>query len=457
LLHPAGPGAMVRQPPAAEAAVGWHGSGGSSGRTPLQRFEEAILHGLPQGSSEVSLPLRAAPPLAGGPLPGGPHAPLPPPGRLPSPLPPPGGPPSPLPPPPPGPPSHAARGVGAGTGTGAGQARSLLGIGEDSEDSDALPGPPSLRAATFRVVRTASHPLLQRLQGPPEVAVSAAIPPPAQVPRPASPPATRPMFRPSTQLPASWRSGPPAVQQPTAAQHLASSPAAAPGAGVGEGQELVTVPHLGAVRRSQLRQLAAFLNGAPNSDLAPSELPDLRGLRAHEVRRVVAFLSSMDPLLGHGVLDVPSALAADGECPRRWKVNELKLWKHAISSREALVGQECAICCQPFDCRQSNTVSMPCASQGCSSFFHSTCIRPWLERNPNCPLCRRSLQELVMPRATRLGLGAAAFWPVALVDAPAVPGDGSVRASPPSPNPAVLAAATAAAVEHGAQEPPQGA
>eukprot|EP00435_Cladocopium_sp_Y103_P055028 s700_g18.t1 len=31
------------------------------------------------------------------------------------------------------------------------------------------------------------------------------------------------------------------------------------------------------------------------------------------------------------------------------------------------------------------------------SYFHAECIRPWLERNPSCPLCRDALPQLVRP------------------------------------------------------------
>ena len=57
---------------------------------------------------------------------------------------------------------------------------------------------------------------------------------------------------------------------------------------------------------------------------------------------------------------------------------------------------ECAICMEYFD--EYDVVSpMPCHI---SHLFHTSCIRPWLLRNRNCPLCKLELQEQMMKSAS---------------------------------------------------------
>lgn len=74
--------------------------------------------------------------------------------------------------------------------------------------------------------------------------------------------------------------------------------------------------------------------------------------------------------------------------------------------------QECAICYQSLHAAACvaasashsssssvETLALPCSSKGCLSYFHGACIRPWVERSPTCPLCRRDFKYLVQQRA----------------------------------------------------------
>jgi len=62
------------------------------------------------------------------------------------------------------------------------------------------------------------------------------------------------------------------------------------------------------------------------------------------------------------------------------------------AGKAAPAKQECAICYMDID----EAVALPCAKTGsCKSYFHLDCIRPWLEKNPSCPLCRCDCKDLV--------------------------------------------------------------
>eukprot|EP00927_Polykrikos_kofoidii_P070767 TRINITY_DN67158_c0_g1_i1.p1 TRINITY_DN67158_c0_g1~~TRINITY_DN67158_c0_g1_i1.p1 ORF type:complete len:468 (-),score=57.34 TRINITY_DN67158_c0_g1_i1:135-1403(-) len=116
-------------------------------------------------------------------------------------------------------------------------------------------------------------------------------------------------------------------------------------------------------------------------------------------------------------------------CSRQWRIDE-SMFRSVGGPKSDVPPGECAICCQPFSiCTDANVgetvevnglialatdasnigggaaLALPCAlAHGCPSFFHTTCIRAWLERSPSCPLCRRSMKQLarpVAPAATR--------------------------------------------------------
>lgn len=212
--------------------------------------------------------------------------------------------------------------------------------------------------------------------------------------------------------------------------------------GASEEDGVVEVPEVGPLLRRELRQLAAFLNGAPNSPVVPAELPDLSALAPARLERLVAFLSDTAPPRRTGSpLRPPIEEAAGGapvevETPRAarpWRIDELAFWRLAgrtsaparPGSSEAVArrldGLECSICCQPVEHARPDSIALACSENGCPSMFHSFCIRPWLERNPNCPLCRFDVAELVRARSPPPLPGArcpvaASFWPVVLTE-----------------------------------------
>lgn len=81
-----------------------------------------------------------------------------------------------------------------------------------------------------------------------------------------------------------------------------------------------------------------------------------------------------------------------GKAP--WRIHEVAFRKLSKPAVETSKDRDCAICFQPI---QAMAVALPCTARGCQSFFHGVCIRQWLVRNPNCPLCRGDLKELVTP------------------------------------------------------------
>lgn len=81
-----------------------------------------------------------------------------------------------------------------------------------------------------------------------------------------------------------------------------------------------------------------------------------------------------------------------GQGKARWRIDELAFRKLFTKSGAAPGDQECAICYQPL---HATCVALPCCGHGCHSFFHGVCIRPWLVRNPSCPLCRSDLKSVV--------------------------------------------------------------
>lgn len=87
----------------------------------------------------------------------------------------------------------------------------------------------------------------------------------------------------------------------------------------------------------------------------------------------------------------PREASAGSNVGNSWRVQEEKLEALSIKG----TAEECGICYERLD--EKDAVALPCHQRGCSSCFHSECIRPWLQRNPSCPLCRSELQELVCP------------------------------------------------------------
>eukprot|EP00929_Paragymnodinium_shiwhaense_P033636 TRINITY_DN18436_c0_g1_i2.p1 TRINITY_DN18436_c0_g1~~TRINITY_DN18436_c0_g1_i2.p1 ORF type:complete len:685 (-),score=131.92 TRINITY_DN18436_c0_g1_i2:207-2261(-) len=214
----------------------------------------------------------------------------------------------------------------------------------------------------------------------------------------------------------------------------------------------ITVPELGPLRPRQVEQLAAFLNGASNSEIDAAELPDLSHLTSAQLWRVVAFVSGeggagsrtyaanggVANAVADAFVDVvresrqarAAAAAAEQskEQQERWEIDEEAFWKLQVRPAAchdcSLPGwlqaagakrapppdeRECAICCERImpaaivlpERDPGGAVALPCSDRGCRSFFHSQCIRPWLEKNPNCPLCRRNLGKLVRKPGSR--------------------------------------------------------
>lgn len=109
---------------------------------------------------------------------------------------------------------------------------------------------------------------------------------------------------------------------------------------------------------------------------------------------------AMSPGLGLGrLLTTPSQpgannVSGDAESSKNgsWQVTDNALLQIKTRGKSAPQDQECAICYLPIN---DDPAALPCLKKGCSSFFCLDCIRPWLEKNPSCPLCRADCKNLV--------------------------------------------------------------
>lgn len=228
--------------------------------------------------------------------------------------------------------------------------------------------------------------------------------------------------------------------------------------------QMVYIPEVGGISRQELQQLEAVLNGSSVRDL--SDLPDLSGMDPEQLSRIEAALAngvmgsnsssahnrthqlrqgspaqalrrpesrgsqrqaqqpdstgSSVSLPQDGAPDARGTVTFLGPAPRSpleggvahahgeetWRINEEAFSELSISTRQMPSHQECSICCQSI---RAGAVALPCAKQSCASYFHVDCIRPWLERNPSCPLCRCALKDLVSPTEKKCrGCGGAA-------------------------------------------------
>lgn len=52
---------------------------------------------------------------------------------------------------------------------------------------------------------------------------------------------------------------------------------------------------------------------------------------------------------------------------------------------------QCVICCSDFEVNGDGLSQLP----GCGHLFHAACIRQWLDRAANCPICRCDLRQAV--------------------------------------------------------------
>eukprot|EP00747_Dinoflagellata_sp_TGD_P181588 gnl/TRDRNA2_/TRDRNA2_35469_c0_seq1.p1 gnl/TRDRNA2_/TRDRNA2_35469_c0~~gnl/TRDRNA2_/TRDRNA2_35469_c0_seq1.p1 ORF type:complete len:879 (+),score=128.03 gnl/TRDRNA2_/TRDRNA2_35469_c0_seq1:76-2712(+) len=193
----------------------------------------------------------------------------------------------------------------------------------------------------------------------------------------------------------------------------------------------VDVPGIGSVSRRQLQQLEAVVAGDANSPVG-DDLPDLSQMtddqlvslessmnarrgsadelaRATALHQAATSLSLRTSHMLHLVLRMAAGLMLEDEAPdvqgEAWKINE-DAWDRLVAVSKSPDGQECAICCESLTEASSSgsLVALPCSEHSCQSFFHSDCIRGWLQRKPNCPLCRAECKELVVPDCTHAGL-----------------------------------------------------
>lgn len=157
--------------------------------------------------------------------------------------------------------------------------------------------------------------------------------------------------------------------------------------------ETVEISGIGRICRNQLVSLWQAVTAEENLEDRAGELMDLTQMNVQQLRQLHGTLNDMC-----GVQAAPVAAPTTPSLGRPrlspiWRINEAA-FQRLVCVGKPWRGLECAICCQ--DIVEVNAVTLPCASVGCASFFHARCIRPWLERRPNCPLCRADAAELVV-------------------------------------------------------------
>lgn len=192
----------------------------------------------------------------------------------------------------------------------------------------------------------------------------------------------------------------------------------------GRNSDMIEVPGIGPLPRQQLANLEALLNGEDVATGAEN-LPDLGGLSSSQLESLEAELSrglmsrseTERPRAGTNDSRPPQEPAGDPQVlnqqaetpqrqpplmPREAANSTSSAWRLKEAALEALIVEvkvvpplECSICCEMLESRE--VVALPCETRGCGSYFHAECIRPWLERNPSCPLCRDALPQLVRP------------------------------------------------------------
>lgn len=209
------------------------------------------------------------------------------------------------------------------------------------------------------------------------------------------------------------------------------------------------VPGVGPVPRVQLRLLQQQLLGnVGNSGSDFEALPNLIGLNPRQMRQLCDHVASLPPLSanplevrqrpaaagveaqagapvlhGNGTSLVASSPVAPAAATERgaahacgssgalWEIDEDAFRRLLEPTSVPRQSHECSICFSDLS-SGSDAVVLPCGrKQGCNSVFHADCIRPWLERNPSCPLCRSSMQELVNPVPQPL-LNSSSFEPL---------------------------------------------
>jgi len=57
--------------------------------------------------------------------------------------------------------------------------------------------------------------------------------------------------------------------------------------------------------------------------------------------------------------------------------------------RQLKEGHECAVCLQKV--HENDVICRPDADTGCSHFGHWSCLKPWLDAQGSCPVCRRGV------------------------------------------------------------------
>lgn len=78
-----------------------------------------------------------------------------------------------------------------------------------------------------------------------------------------------------------------------------------------------------------------------------------------------------------------------GQLPKGMALSAEALARLCRLSLVKVPNRECTICLQPLT---ATAVELPCAAKHA---FHSHCLRRWLARSAECPLCRENMQKLV--------------------------------------------------------------
>lgn len=89
---------------------------------------------------------------------------------------------------------------------------------------------------------------------------------------------------------------------------------------------------------------------------------------------------------------------------------------------------QCVICCSDFEIGETLS-QLP----GCSHLFHDGCIRNWLQRAANCPICRCNLSEAIGLSRTNLSTASSMFMQSERSDSPPSSPSGALDNSDSAP------------------------
>ncbi|KAI9183543.1 hypothetical protein H9P43_004461 [Blastocladiella emersonii ATCC 22665] len=135
-----------------------------------------------------------------------------------------------------------------------------------------------------------------------------------------------------------------------------------------------------------------FNLGRPMGDYIPDDMLD--GMTYEEIVELTDRVSNRSGAAaggGGGRGDAP----APGMRPAEISQLPETAYKKPRPGTPAAEAEDCCAICQDEYKAGDKVLTIP----GCNHFTHSTCIKPWLQRNATCPMCRASVRDAIAQHA----------------------------------------------------------